>query len=35
LVLLDGRNHWIVTEDASIDHVINMIEEFVNGGNAN
>ena len=33
LVLLDGRNHWIVTEDASIDHVINMIEEFVNGGN--
>jgi len=35
LVLLDGRNHWIVTEDASVDHVINMIEEFVNGGNAN
>ncbi len=33
LVLLDGRNHWIVTEDASIDHVISMIEEFVNGGN--
>ncbi len=35
LVLLDGSNHWFVTEDASIDRVINMIEEFVNGGNGN
>jgi len=33
LVLLEGNNHWIVTEDESVDHVINMIEEFVNVGN--
>ncbi len=29
LVLLEGRNHWIVTEDEGIDYVIGLIEEFV------
>ncbi len=29
LVLLEGNNHWIVTEDESIDYVIGLIEEFV------
>lgn len=29
LELLDGSNHWFVTEDESIDDVIGLIEEFV------
>lgn len=29
LVLLDGNNHWFVTEDASIDYIIGLIEEFI------
>ena len=29
LVLLDGNNHWFVTEDRGVDDVIRMIEEFV------
>jgi len=29
LILLDGSNHWFVTEDESVDYVIGLIEEFV------
>lgn len=32
LVLLEGSNHWFVTEDKTVDHVISLIEEFVAGG---
>jgi len=32
LVLLEGSNHWIVTEDATVDHVISLIDEFVSDG---
>jgi len=31
LVLIDGSNHWFVTEDKGVDDVIGMIEEFVKG----
>ena len=29
LVLLEGNNHWFVTEDEGIEYVISLIEEFV------
>ena len=32
LILLEGSNHWFVTEDKTVDHVIGLIEEFVSDG---
>ena len=29
LVLLEGNNHWFVTEDEGVDHVIDLIDEFL------
>ena len=29
LVLLEGNNHWFVTEDEDLDHVIDLIDEFL------
>ena len=34
MVLLEGSNHWFVTEDESLDPVIHLIDEFVNQGTA-
>ncbi len=34
LVLLEGNNHWFLTEDESLDPVIHLIDEFVNQGTA-
>lgn len=32
LVLLEGANHWFVTEDAVVDDVISLIDEFISDG---